>query len=240
MVGNDCLRPLAPAVRARLSQFLVDTERYSEPAPPSQIDDEISALMISFRSARTISAAEAEATVAAYIDVLRGLPLWAIRNGFRRVKLGEVEGVSLDFPPAAPRLRKVVTDEMIPLRADRTEVTRVLAAREAPPENLVMADRVKETIAATAGGLNPMQAKFGADYGLNAARDPTIAEPKKSTASVPAWGSIVKRYAASAGRIQWLADRLKVMRGELADTPEVPLCGPNDVRDERRDDGKAA
>ena len=56
LVGNDCLRPLAPAVRSRLLQFLVDTERYLEPALPSQIDDEISALMISFRSARTISA----------------------------------------------------------------------------------------------------------------------------------------------------------------------------------------
>jgi hypothetical protein len=142
---------------------LAETERYAEPALESQIDDEISALMISFRSARTISAAEADATVAAYIDILRGLPLWAIRRGFRKVKLGEVEGVSLDFPPAAPRLRKVVTDEMIPLKADRIEVARILSAREAPPENPEMRKRASEVIAS---GLNPMQQKYGKDYGL--------------------------------------------------------------------------
>jgi hypothetical protein len=163
LVGDECTRPLVPAVRARLAKFLTDTERHADAAMDSQIDNEISLLMVSFKSARAISSVEADATVAAYLDILRGLPLWAIRDGLRKVRLGQVEGVSLDFPPSAPRLRKVVTDEMIPIRADRSEVTRILAAREAPAENPVMVKRTEPLIK---GALNPMQQKFGPTYGL--------------------------------------------------------------------------
>jgi hypothetical protein len=161
--GDECTRPLPPAVRERLSLFLVNTERYAAPALDNQIDDEISKLMLSFRSARTISPEEAEATVRTFVEVMRGLPLWAIRDGFGKISRGEVEGVSLDYPPSAPRLRKVVTDEMIPIRADRSEVTRILAAREVPPENPEMAKRVEPLVK---GGLNRMQQKFGPNYGL--------------------------------------------------------------------------
>jgi hypothetical protein len=170
-----------------LSKFLTATDHYGTPALDSQIDDEISKLMISFRSARTISSEEANATVTTYIEILRGLPLWAIRDGFNKVKLGEVEGVSLDFPPAAPRLRKVVTDEMIPIRADRTEVTRILAAKEAPPENPVMVKRAEPLIK---GALNPMQQKFGPTYGLGGVLQtnelgfpPAPARPERQTMS---------------------------------------------------------
>jgi hypothetical protein len=145
LVGNDCTRPLLPEVRDRLSRFLLDTESYAAPASDSDIDDEISILMISFRSARTISAAEAEATVFAYMDALRELPLWAIHGGLRKVRLGEVEGVSRDYPP------------------DRWEITKVLAARPAPA-SLPTAAKRAENLAKSA--LNPMQQKHGANYGL--------------------------------------------------------------------------
>lgn len=133
------------------------------PARDSEIDDEISLLMVSFRSARAISTTEAEATVVAYMDALRGLPHWAIANGLRKVRLGEVAGVSRDFPPAAARLRKVVTDEMVPLRADRTNIQRVLAARELPPPNETAAARAADV---AKSGLNRMQQKYGPSYGL--------------------------------------------------------------------------
>jgi hypothetical protein len=164
LVGDELTRPLPPDVRDRLSKFLAATERFDIPsALDSQIDHEVSLLMVSFKSARAISAIEASVTVAAYIDILRGLPLWAIRDGLRKVRLGEVEGVSLDFPPAAPRLRKVVTDEMIPIRSDRSDVRRILAAKDAVPENPVMVKRTEPLIR---GALNPMQQKFGPNYGL--------------------------------------------------------------------------
>jgi hypothetical protein len=164
LVGDELTRQLPPDVRDRLSKFLAATERFDIPsAQDSEIDHEVSLLMVSFKSARAISAVEAGVTVAAFIDILRGLPRWAIRDGLRKVRLGEVEGVSLDFPPAAPRLRKVVTDEMIPIRSDRSEVRRILAAKDAPPENPVMVKRAEPLIKSA---LNPMQQKFGPTYGL--------------------------------------------------------------------------
>lgn len=133
------------------------------PARDSEIDDEISLLMVSFRSARAISATEAEATVVAYMDALRGLPRWAIGNGLRKVRLGEVAGVSIDYPPSGARLRRVVTDEMVPLRADRIAIQRVLTAREVPPPNATAAARAADV---AKSGLNRMQQKYGPSYGL--------------------------------------------------------------------------
>jgi hypothetical protein len=166
LVGDDLTRPLAADVRGRLAKFLADTDRYATPALDSQIDDEISMLMISFKTGRTISEAEASATIVAYTQVLRGLPIWAIRQGFAKIARGEIEGVSKDFAPTAPRLRQVVTDEMVPLRADRVEVQRVLSARVGLPDNPDLARRAKE---AAKSGLNAMQMKFGPNYGLGGA-----------------------------------------------------------------------
>jgi hypothetical protein len=196
LVGNDVTRPLSPEVRGRLVKFLADTERYATPALDSQIDDEISMLMISFKTGRTISEAEATATVAAYTHVLRGLPIWAIRQGFGKIARGQIEGVSKDFAPTAPRLRQVVTDEMIPLRADRTEVERILKARETPiPDNPDMAARVAE---AAKQGLNVQQLKYGKNYGIGGTLPvPEFDQPAMahSTFKAPQGQALVDHYA---------------------------------------------
>lgn len=43
---------------------------------------------------------------------------------------------------------------------------------------------------------------------------------KEWTAKAPSWGQIVDHYRARPGRVEWLAKRLPVMRGEIDDTPE--------------------
>lgn len=43
---------------------------------------------------------------------------------------------------------------------------------------------------------------------------------KEWTAKAPSWGSIVDYYRARPGRIEWLAKRHPVMRGEVEDMPE--------------------
>jgi hypothetical protein len=241
MVGDECTRPLLPDVRERLSKFMVDTARYSDPATDVEIDNEISLLMLGYSRARTISSAEADATVIAYTDILRGQPFWAITAGFRKVKLNQVDGLNPDFPPSASRLLKIVTNEMVPLRADRIEVGRLLAARDALPEDPVMAQRAAE---AQKLGLNPMQVKYGKDYGIDskpAANGFGVLKPlpeHKQTRG-PTIASVVARYSASPGRITWLANRLAVMRGEVADTPEVPLCGAEEVAEAIGDRGGA-
>jgi hypothetical protein len=129
-------------------------------ATDAQIESEIAGLMISFRSSRTISAGEAQATVREYGAILKGLPVWAIKEGFRRVKSGEVEGVSLDFPPSAARLKTVVVEVMRPMLADRYAARTVLDARIAAPENRQMADRVERLTRAD------LLKKYGPNYGI--------------------------------------------------------------------------
>lgn len=43
---------------------------------------------------------------------------------------------------------------------------------------------------------------------------------KEWTVKAPSWGQIVDHYRARPGRVEWLAKRLPVMRGEVTDTPE--------------------
>jgi hypothetical protein len=43
---------------------------------------------------------------------------------------------------------------------------------------------------------------------------------KEWNVKAPSWGQIVDHYRARPGRVEWLAKRLPVMRGEVNDTPE--------------------
>lgn len=43
---------------------------------------------------------------------------------------------------------------------------------------------------------------------------------KEWTAKAPSWDKIIEHYRARPGRIEWLANRFPVLRGEVPDTPE--------------------
>jgi hypothetical protein len=101
---------------------------------------------MAFYTARTTSPTEAKAMMQVYSEVLVDLPLWAIRDGFAKIKAGEVEGASLDFPPSAPRSRQVVTETMQSLLLERHNVRKVLIAREVQPDNPEMAERAAARI----------------------------------------------------------------------------------------------
>jgi hypothetical protein len=156
---------LAPDVRQRLAAFVAETEQFRVPATEAEIAREIAGLMVAFRSARAVATDEAMAMTREYADLLSDLPLWAVRIGFRKVKLGEADGVSLDFPPSAPRLRKVVTDEMVPLLTDRSNIQRVLSARAGLPDN---PDRV----------VRPTLRQMKEKYGENLSEPPREVKPK--------------------------------------------------------------
>jgi hypothetical protein len=146
LVGSELERPLAPDVRQRLTAVAVAIDQSRVRSTKSEIAREIASLMVAFRSVRAVSNEEAAATTREYVDLLADLPLWAIQAGFRKIKLGEVPDVSLDFPPAAPRVRRVVTDLMEPMLADRYDIRRVLSARVMPPENPERAAEVRALI----------------------------------------------------------------------------------------------
>lgn len=168
LVGNDLIHPLPADVRQRFGRFLQDTERFRAPASRLQVEDEIAALMIAYRSARAVGIDEAEEVARQYAEVLADLPLWAIREGLARVKRGEAEGISLDFPPSAPRLRDVVKEAMRPLMVDRHQITKVIAAREVPtgigPD--AAASLPKPGLQPMRPSIADLKAKYGENWGI--------------------------------------------------------------------------
>lgn len=147
LTNNELLEPVSVDLRDRLSSFLASTSDRTQPATLAQIETEVAVLMMAFYSARTTSKAEATAMMQVYAEVLQGLPLWAIKDGFAKIKAGQVEGASLDFPPAAPRLKQVVVEVMQPLMLDRYHAQKVLSARVAPAENPEMSEAVRKLVA---------------------------------------------------------------------------------------------
>jgi hypothetical protein len=63
--------------------------------------------------------------------------------------------------------------------------------------------------------ITDLKAKYGENWGLT-----SLDEPAKTAKPAPSWDQIAEHYRARPGRIQWLADRLSVLRGEAEDTPE--------------------
>lgn len=100
------------------------------PAEQGSIEAAVSRLMTSFYSSRSVSQVEAKVTVRKYAIDLAGIPIWAIQKACDAIARGEVEGASLDFPPAAPRLRQVADDFLAPTVAEVYRLNRVLGARE--------------------------------------------------------------------------------------------------------------
>jgi len=45
------------------------------------------------------------------------------------------------------------------------------------------------------------------------------------TAKAPTWGQIVNHYQARPGLINWLSDRMPVLRGEIEDRPVPEMVG---------------
>lgn len=107
----------------------------------------VAELMTCYRGAK-ISAEEAKGFTAKYTEILEDLPAWAVKRACQQVARGAVEGVSLDFPPSAPRLREVVLRITEPFAEEQAKIFRVLRAAPRLPPNPEMAERVKAMTAA--------------------------------------------------------------------------------------------
>ena len=176
LVAGELAQPLPTDLRERLERYLASTNNCIVPAKAHDVETEIAVLMMAFYSARTTSKTEAAAMMRVYAEVLRDLPLWAIKEGFARVKAGEVEGLSLDFPPAAPRLRAVVSEVMQMLLADRHNINVVLAARVATPEDPLVAEQLRKTIH---DGLKRLSAELHAKADVDNAPEQATAQTKR-------------------------------------------------------------
>ena len=63
-----------------------------------------------------------------HADDLSGLPLWALKQACQDISRGKVEGCSLDFPPAAPRLRSIADEIVAPVLDESFALHAILTA----------------------------------------------------------------------------------------------------------------
>lgn len=146
-------RPLAPDLRTQLelrSEFL---GRCLAPAPKhehAQMAAAIAGMLGAFGGNITGSV---DALVSKYVHVMRDLPLWAVVGACEAVENGEAEGVSLDYRPAAPRLRAVAKSLTAKWCEEAALIREVLAAPALEPGDEAMRQRIGEMFAEFAAGL---------------------------------------------------------------------------------------
>lgn len=87
-----------------------------------------------------------EIVVAKYVQVLEDLPLWAVQMACRALERGEVDGASMDFRPAAPRLRQVARSLMAPWDEELFHLREVLRAPAMEPQDEAMRERIGKLI----------------------------------------------------------------------------------------------
>jgi hypothetical protein len=63
--------------------------------------------------------------------------------------------------------------------------------------------------------ISELKEKHGENWGLT-----SLDRPERDPTPAPTWGDVAEYYKARPGRLQWLANRIPVLRGEMPDTPE--------------------
>lgn len=114
-------------------------------APPSKPDlarmaSSILGLLGAFPAA---SSGAPETAATKYVQILDDLPLWAVESACNAIGDGTVDGVSLDFRPAAPRVRQVAVAQMQPWKEELFNLRRVLTAKAMEPQDEAMRERLK-------------------------------------------------------------------------------------------------
>lgn len=165
--------PLPPAMRARLDarrQALVRCLAPAAKSEHSQMAAAISGLLGDFGGA----SGSAELLIARYVHMLKDLPLWAVAMACDAIGRGEVDGASLDFRPAVPRLRQVVRSLMAPWDEELFRLREVLRAEEMKPEDAEMRKRI-----------GALMGEFSQNLKMGKFK-PTAAEPEPPVDDFPA------------------------------------------------------
>jgi hypothetical protein len=183
--GNnvETTRPPTPAARLDLSARYDELHRaLSPPARDKQaVGIAVGELLHAFQPRLTEK--QAKDTLTKYIEVLADRPAWAVQRACWAIARGEVEGVSLDFPPAAPRIREVVNKILEPFFVEAAQVREVLHAQVRrtpnPAERELMQKRFAELLAelqAKNAVEDDRRAKAAERLGREADKQPTLEE----------------------------------------------------------------
>lgn len=148
-------RKLTADERASLSRRLAEIDPHLGASRTAEVAKAVAEMFAAFSSARA-GEAEAKSMVAAYVAVLKDLPLWAIKRACGRFARSEVEASEVGakhldtaFPPSAGQVRAVARAIVDPVGAEAVKVGLALrGAVEEPPigpeERARVAARFKE------------------------------------------------------------------------------------------------
>ena len=150
--GSNIETTRPPDAQARQLLRLRYEELHRAISPPARnkqaVAIAVGELMTAFHSRP--SETQAKATIAKYTEILADRPAWAVQRTCWMIARGEVEGVSLDFPPAAPRIREVVNKVLEPFFVEAAQIREVLHAQVRrtvnPAERELMEKRFAELL----------------------------------------------------------------------------------------------
>lgn len=134
--------PLSPALRATLEHRSRGLSACLAPAAKSEHSKMASAITALLGGFGGVGSGSVEAVVSLYVEGLKDLPLWAVVAACTAITRGEVEGASLDFRPAVPRLRQAARALMAPWDEEMFHLREVLRAEAMAPEDEEMRKRV--------------------------------------------------------------------------------------------------
>lgn len=130
--GRSWFLPALPTAdeRRAIEARRGDVRRSLRPISMVHADKERAALAITAMLTAWIHTGRADpkSTVAAYVMHLADLPLFAIEKACGDVARGYVDGLSPDFPPAAPRLHQLAMDACEKLSGEAATIDRILNA----------------------------------------------------------------------------------------------------------------
>lgn len=111
--------------------------------------------------------ADAQGMIATYVMELQKLPAWAVERACEAVRESRVEGLSLEFPPTAPRMFQIASTKTVPLKVEEAHIAEVLALQ---PRDGISDDekaRVRE-------GFQGLASELRARSGVQGAEDENV------------------------------------------------------------------
>jgi len=184
MLPAELTRSLTDIERAKIERRLAEIDGHLDMRETSQIKRIVAAMMLSIPSGRA-SGDEAAAVVSAYVNALGDLPPWAVSAAANRFIRGQVRSANPAFAPSGAEMHIEADKELVPLRAERMRLERLLTAivpsRTIPHQSrnrqAVIEDQAKRIVARTD------LAARAKDMGVNLAEIPNAPPPSEGAFS---------------------------------------------------------
>lgn len=168
MLPVELTRSLTVTEREKIERRLAEIDGHLSARDPAALRRIIAGMMLSIPSGRA-SGDEAAAIVAAYVNAVSDLPPWAVTAAANRFIRGQVKSANPAFPPSGAELHVEADKELVPLRAEKMRLERMLTAvvanRKIPPNDRnrqAVIENQAKAIAARVG-LSARAAEMGVD-----------------------------------------------------------------------------